>query len=86
MTTNDLLNRLRNIKTDDLSTVMNVKPSMARKYKQEPWKYDPPTSKAIEVELAFGVPVIFWKDIKSYANENISSIQDDKQLQNKGSK
>lgn len=72
MTTNELLNRLRNIKTDNLSTVMNVKSSMARKYKQEPWKYDPPTSKAIEVELAFGVPVHFWKDIKSFHNANIT--------------
>lgn len=70
-----LLSNFRNIKTDELSTVMNIRPNMARKYKKEPWKYDPPTSKAIEVELAFGIPVIFWKDIKSYVNRNISDSE-----------
>ena len=83
MKTNDLINRLKNIDTKDLSNVMNVRPDMARKYKREPWKYDPPTSKAIEVELAFGIPVHFWKDIKSFTNESITSKQNNNQLQEK---
>jgi hypothetical protein len=66
----------KNINTNDLSKVMNIRPNMARKYKKEPWKYDPPTSKAIEVELAFGIPVLFWKEIKSYINESVSSCND----------
>lgn len=32
----------------------------------------------------YKIPFEAWKDIKSYADENISSIQDDKQLQKKG--
>jgi hypothetical protein len=86
MKTKDLINRLKNIDTKDLSNVMNVRPDMARKYKREPWKYDPPTSKAIEVELAFGIPVYFWKDIKSFTNESITSIPDNKLLPTKGEK
>lgn len=31
----------------------------------------------------YNIPFEAWEDIKSYINENISSIQDDKQLQNK---
>ena len=79
----NLLNRFKNIDTNDLSKVMNIRPNMARKYKREPWKYDPPTSKAIEVELAFGIPVHFWKDIKSFTNESITSKQNNNQLQEK---
>ena len=79
----NLLNRFKNIDTNDLSKVMNIRPNMARKYKGEPWKYDPPTSKAIEVELAFGIPVHFWKDIKSFTNESITSKQNNNQLQEK---
>ncbi len=75
METKDLLTRFKNINTNDLSKVMNIRPNMARKYKKEPWKYDPPTSKAIEVELAFSIPVHFWKDIKSYINESITIQQ-----------
>lgn len=82
MNTEDLLNRFKKIKTEDLSTVMNIKPNMARKYKQEPWKYDPPTSKAIEVELAFGVPVHFWKDIKSFHNANITNNEAINKIEN----
>lgn len=77
MKTEQLLIRFRNIDTNDLSKVMNIRQNMARKYKKEPWKYDPPTSKAIEVELAFGIPVHFWKDIKSYVpNSNITASKD----------
>ena len=78
----DLINRLKNIDTNDLSRVMNICPSMARKYKREPWKYDPPTSKAIEVELAFSIPVHFWKDIKSYINESITACNDTSKIEN----
>jgi hypothetical protein len=80
MKTITLLNRLRTIDTNELSKVMNIRPNMARKYKKEPWKYDPPTSKAIEVELSFGIPVHFWKDIKSYSTESITSTINNKQL------
>lgn len=83
MKTKDLINRLKNIDTKDLSNVMNVRPDMARKYKREPWKYDPPTSKAIEVELAFGIPVHFWKDIKSFTNESITTCNDRCKIENK---
>ncbi len=81
MKTLDLLEQFRNIKTKELSETMNVKQNMARKYKKEPWKYDPPTSKSIAVELAFGIPVHFWKDIKSYINETISTCNDIKKVQ-----
>lgn len=81
METKDLLTRFKNINTKDLSKVMNIRPNMARKYKKEPWKYDPPTSKAIEVELNFGIPVLFWRDIKTYI-ESISNNQEVKQLPN----
>lgn len=78
MKTEQLLIRLRNIDTNELSKVMNVRTDMARKYKREPWKYDPPTSKAIEVELAFGIPVHFWKDIKSYVSNSNNTANKDK--------
>lgn len=86
MNTSTILEQLRNIDSKKLSEVMNIKYSMARKYKKEPWKYDPPTSKSIAVELAFGIPVHFWKDIKSYIDETISSIPNEKQLHEKGCK
>lgn len=69
------LKKLRNINTSELARVMNVSPNMANKYKREPWKYDPPTSKALSVQKYFNIPVCFWQDIKSYIQENDSTIK-----------
>jgi len=73
MKTIQVLEKLRNINPKSLATTMNISTNMARKYQREPWKYDPPTTKAVTVEEVFGIPVVFWKDIKSFINESISS-------------
>lgn len=81
MKTEIILNNLRNISTNDLSRVMNISPNMARKYKREPWKYDPPTTKAVDVELSFSIPVRFWKDIKSFiSNESVQDNNNKKEV------
>lgn len=72
MKTQQQLKDLRNIKTESLAEVMNISSNMARKYKREPWKYDPPTTKAVAVEQAFEIPVVFWKDIKSFISESLT--------------
>lgn len=72
METINLLENLRNINTESLAKVMNISSNMARKYKREPWKYDPPTTKAVAVEESFGIPVFFWKNVKFFHIESLS--------------
>ncbi|MFY4862395.1 hypothetical protein ACOTWK_05920 [Aliarcobacter butzleri] len=44
----------------------------------------PSIEKRIALNNEFDIPILSWENIKSYLGENISSIQDDKQLQKKG--
>ena len=40
----------------------------------------PSFSKAVKLEREFQIPLEAWKDIKSFINESITSIQNNKQL------
>ncbi|NQY22813.1 MAG: hypothetical protein HRT41_02185 [Campylobacteraceae bacterium] len=74
MKTKNYLEKLRKIDTKVLAETMNINSCMARKYKREPWKYDPPTTKAIAVSVNHNIPVLFWKDIKSFITNHTESV------------
>lgn len=63
----------------------DIKNILAKHYKYETvrklieGRCFPSLKKALQLQED-GIPVHFWKDIKSYINESISSIQDEKQL------
>ena len=67
------LEKLQSLDTKNLANTMKISSSMARKYKREPWKYDPPTSKALQVEQIHKIPVSFWSKIRIYHKESITS-------------
>ena len=68
------LTYLKNIKTKSLANVMKISLNMARKYKREPWNHNPPTTKAVAVEEAFGLSVFFWRDVKVYSLNHTQSV------------
>ena len=67
---------LKNIPTKELSEAIEVKDSMARKYKSKPHVHTPNAIQAEIIFRKFHIPHSFWLDIKSFIN---SSENDTKQ-------
>jgi len=78
MKTLEYYETLKKIPTKEFSTAIEVKESMARKYKSKPYIHTPSAIQADIIFRKFNIPHSFWLDIKSLINskENDTKCKD----------
>ena len=78
--------KLKNIPTNDLCEAIEVKDSMARKYKSKPHIHTPNAIQAEIIFRKFQIPHSFWLNIKSFINSKENDTKETEQTASTKSK